>query len=82
VRSAALLGSSTFKFVVRYLTESYTNNILATRFDDAQEREKNFHLHSALQDLVDQLSQYASAADRIVEERQADEDEGLLRDDE
>lgn len=82
VRSAALLGSSTFQYVVRYLTDSYTSNILETRFDDTKEREKNFHLHHALQDLVNQLSQYAAASERIVEERQADEDEGLLKDDE
>jgi hypothetical protein len=75
LRSEALLGSTTFKFVVDYLAESYCNNILGTEPEDQLIRERNFHLHYALNHIVQQLGAYAAAAQSLIQEGQRDDDE-------
>lgn len=57
------------------MVEQYTNNILTTAYHDTPEREKNFHLHHALQDLVSQLGAYAARAHEILAEGQQESDE-------
>lgn len=75
LRAEALLGSSTFKFVVDYLAESYVNNWLTSNPHDAETREVNYHLHHALNDIVAQLGACAARAHELVEEGQQRDDE-------
>lgn len=55
-----------------YLSESYANNILTSASKDTGTREENFHLHRALQDIVNQLSAFAQAGHLIIEAQQQD----------
>lgn len=75
LRAEALLGSSTFKFVVDYLSESYANNILQSAPEQNDIREQNYYLHQALQHVVSQLGAYQARAHEIVQQNQQEDAE-------
>lgn len=72
-RSELLLQSETFKFVVDYLSTSYTNNILLSDAHETKKREHNYLLHHALNDVVSQLGAFVQHKDALVQAREQEE---------
>lgn len=59
--------------MVDHLGEQYANTILTSDPAQSDVREQNYHLHHALQHIVQQLGAYAAAAQELIQEGQRDE---------
>jgi hypothetical protein len=73
LRAEALLQTNTFKFLIDHLGEQYANAILTSAPAQADVREENYHLHHALQAIVEQLGIYVAAAHKLIQDGQSDE---------
>ena len=72
-RSELLLQSETFKFVINFLSEAYTNNILLSDTHETKKRESNYLLHHALNDIVSQLGAFVQHKDSLIQARETEE---------